>query len=570
MKLRKLFAWLMTLVMLLGMVPAAHAELAGCNHDWDSGKWLRGEPTNCLDWKPKTYTCTICGATATNEECGPCVPGSKTWIRPQGSNCQEYGVWEITCKYCGEWLEGMEEPGPHKWVTRTLEEPSCTISGWKSTECTYCGSEQGGPEEIPALGHDWSDWEWDFYPTCAMSGWQHRTCKRCRDREEKEIPPTDDHKWVETIEGASCEYPGWKESFCSVCGDEKGDGQEIPALGHDWGEWRWAHGSAPSCTEGAWQVRECQRCGRMEDRYVQGNDHQWSGWSTVSAGTCAAPAKEQRSCSVCGATETRDGAYGSHKWGEWKVTKQGNCVTNGEEQRTCSICGKTETRATGGGGHQFGDWFRSGIPTCIKEGLMRRNCSICGYYETEPIPMVDHTFGEWHTVILPAVGVEGLEERECSVCGLTEERKIPALEPETGKLEGGNNNFVNGEITNGKMELTLVLESTPANGKYFVLGEEVTFTETWVNNSDQKLYPFSVSIFTCAAPAYGSEVDQICSWFAEDYGGPVAPGATNSHTLTVTVTEADVARGAIYAMAELLSTVQDGPDLENVTTPWRR
>ena len=40
MKLRKLFAWLMTLVMLLGMVPAAHAELAGCNHDWDSGKWL--------------------------------------------------------------------------------------------------------------------------------------------------------------------------------------------------------------------------------------------------------------------------------------------------------------------------------------------------------------------------------------------------------------------------------------------------------------------------------------------------------------------------------------------------
>ena len=93
MTLRKLFAWLMTLVMLLGMVPAAHAELAGCNHDWDSGKWLRGEPQNCLDWKPKTYTCTICGAPATNEECGRCVAGPKTWVRPQGSNCEEYGVW---------------------------------------------------------------------------------------------------------------------------------------------------------------------------------------------------------------------------------------------------------------------------------------------------------------------------------------------------------------------------------------------------------------------------------------------------------------------------------------------
>ena len=108
MKLRKLFALLMTAVMLLGMMPMAHAELTGCNHDWDGGKWINGAPANCQEWKPKTYTCTICGETWTGEECGPCQPGSKTWVIPQASNCQEYGVWEITCKHCGEWLDGTQ------------------------------------------------------------------------------------------------------------------------------------------------------------------------------------------------------------------------------------------------------------------------------------------------------------------------------------------------------------------------------------------------------------------------------------------------------------------------------
>ena len=71
MNLRKLFALLMTAVMLLGMIPVGHAELINCNHDWDSGKWLSGEPKNCTDWKQKTYTCTICGATRVWDEVGP-------------------------------------------------------------------------------------------------------------------------------------------------------------------------------------------------------------------------------------------------------------------------------------------------------------------------------------------------------------------------------------------------------------------------------------------------------------------------------------------------------------------
>ncbi len=396
MKLRKLFALLMAAVMLLGMRPMANAELTGCNHDWDSGKWLRGEPSNCQDWKPKTYTCTICGATATNEECGPCVPGAKTWVRPQGSNCQEHGVWEITCKYCGEWLEGMEEPGPHKWSETIVEQPWCDVGGMKAM-------------------------------------------------------------------------------ICSVCGEWQGNGTPLAPLGHDWGSWSWAHGSAPSCTEGAWQVRECKRCGQMEDRYVQGS---------------------------------------SHKFGEWITTVE---------------------------------------PTCTERGRHHHICSVCAYSEWEPIPTVDHIWGDWHVIEEPQVGIPGTERRACTFgCGLHEDREIPPLE-ETLSAEG--------------LELTLELTSTPANGEYFVVGEEVVFTENWVNNTGKELYPFYVSIWTYPTPEYSGVPDIMCSWDAEETG-PVTPGQSGAHQLVTTVTEADVARGAIYAMAIIISTENNSADLADVTTPF--
>ena len=396
MKLRKLFAWLMTLVMLLGMVPTAQAEVVDCDHNW-AWRWPNGQPVNCQDWKWSEKYCTKCGVGDGGfEQCGPCVPGNKTWVVPQASNCQEHGVWEITCKYCGEWLEGMEEPGPHKWSETIVEEPWCDVGGMKAM-------------------------------------------------------------------------------ICSVCGEWQNNGTPLAPLGHDWGSWRWAHGSAPSCTEGAWQVRECKRCGRMEDRYVQGSDH------------------------------------------------------------------------------KFGEWITTVEPTCTERGRHHHKCTVCGYSEWEPIPTVDHVWGEWHVIEEPQVGIPGTERRACTFgCGTHEDREIPPLE-ETLSAEG--------------LELTLVLTSTPANGEYFVVGEEVVFTENWVNNTGKELYPFYVSIWTYPTPEYAGVPDIMCSWDAEETG-PVTPGQSGTHQLVTTVTEADVARGAIYAMAIIISAENNGAYLADVTTPF--
>jgi len=443
MNLRRLFALLMTAIMLLGMVPVGHAEggnmmpggefTVSCNHNW-AWRWPNGQPANCQDWKWSESYCTLCGMVDGGfEQCGPCQPGSWHWDGNPPANCNEWGIQNQSCSVCGEVFNEREVRGDHQWGGYT------------------------------------------------------------------------------TVEPAGCETPGEEVSNCSVCG-ERGSSREIPAKGHDWGDWKWE--VEATCNKEGLRVRYCNRCNMRDEDYVQG---------------------------------------GEHKWGEWQTDKSATCTEGGSEKRTCSVCGQTQTRNTDPLGHSFGSWKDDTPPTCKERGLQYKKCSRCGDTEWRYKAKLDHVFGEWYVVTEPHVGVPGLEQRDCTYgCGTNEQREIPALEAESA----------------AGLELTLSLSSTPANGTHFVVGEEVIFTETWSNGTGKTLYPFSVSIFTCAAPAFGSEIDQICSWFAEDGGGPVAPGASGSHTLTVTVTEADVDRGAIYAMAEILSTVHNGPDLENVTTPF--
>ncbi|MBP3452976.1 MAG: hypothetical protein J6M20_04595 [Clostridia bacterium] len=331
-------------------------------------------------------------------------------------------------------------------------------------------------------------------------------------------------------------------------------GEFTVSCNHNWA-WRFPNGEPKHCQEERLMEMYCTLCGQVASSYPVTGDHtpgSWH-WDGNPPANCNEWGIQNQSCSVCGEVFNEREVRGDHQWGGWSTVSAGNCQTPAKEQRSCSVCGATESRNGDKGDHQFSSWRHYSDPTCIEKGWDYKQCHICGVEDWKSIDPVDHVFGEWYVVAEPQVGVPGLEQRDCTYgCGTNEQREIPALEAES---------------TAG-LDLTLVLSSTPANGTHFVVGEEVIFTETWSNGTDKTLYPFSVSIWTCDVPSYGSMVDQICSWFAEDGGGPVAPGASGSHTLTVTVTEADVARGAIYAVAELLSTVQDGPDLENVTTPF--
>ena len=288
-------------------------------------------------------------------------------------------------------------------------------------------------------------------------------------------------------------------------------------------------------------------------------DHEWGPkqYSDETA-TCVSPRSWWQICTKC--DDGRDGEeYGPHQWGPWVTTVEATCTSGGKQVRGCSLCEAEESRSTEKQGHDYGSWFRRGIPTCTEPGLKCRICERCGNGQFEDIPPTGHNMGEWYVVAEAQVGLPGLEQRDCTNgCGTFEQRDIPALEQDFGDAP----------VALSGLSLTLKLTSTPANGQYFVVGEEVVFTEHWANNSSETLYPFYVSIWPYEQPTTSSaDLPYSCSWDAEETG-PVAPGASGSHSLVTTVTEEDVARGGIYAMAFISASVHNGPEVEEVSTPF--
>lgn len=481
MKLRKLFALLMTAVMLLGMVPASHAELTDCYHDWDSGQWLSGAPANCQVSKPKTYTCTICQATRTWDEYGP---------------------------------------------------------------CNYI-------------------WSWDSH-----------------------VP--------------SCEESGVQNGVCSVCGEVT----ERDARGpHSWGAWE---GNEGTCLEPGREERTCYYCGATEYRNGSIGAHDWGNWEKTKPGTCVEAGKEERTCNLCGKKETRATAMSEHQWGNWVATKPGTCVQVGEEERTCSVCGKTETRTTGGGGHKYGEYEIVKGPKCTEPGRKEHYCEYCGRMEWGSIPETGHDMGSWYVFEAPQVGLPGIERRDClNECGYFETREIPALEQDfdnvvinpgdvnvapggpnitgpdssenTGNPDDGfntpndNNHYEvitpGGSGEQAALSLTLSLSSTPANGTHFVVGETVVFTAVWANTTPYTLKDQIVSIGGTVAPVLGSELLYL-STLSPEPDVEIAPGASGSHSLTVVVSEADVANGAIHATADFSANTKEGVELGQVIAPF--
>ena len=268
------------------------------------------------------------------------------------------------------------------------------------------------PDE--GLSHSWGPTEWPR-GTCSVG---LRWCTRCGAGED--VNPQ--HKWQNVVqESPDCFEPGWEESMCSECGDEKGDGHEIPALGHNWYT---RVNEQPTCTEEGWQEIICSRCGSE-----QGNP--------------------QRIPPL------------GHNWSGWKVTQKPSCKEEGKEVSSCSRCGISESRNIPALGHDWTAWYTENEPTCTERGTTRMDCERCGTYSFNYLEPTGHAFGDWHVTVEPKPGIPGEEQRECSKCGLIETRELTALE---------------GEMDISGPTLTLSLSSTPANGSHFVVGEEVTFT----------------------------------------------------------------------------------------------
>ena len=135
-------------------------------------------------------------------------------------------------------------------------DPTCEQAGSQKVKCKVCGKEVVQP--IPALGHDWIDDETGLVP-------------------------------------ATCEQAGSKNQHCSRC-DAKQEAVEIPALGHDYGEWTQVEGKQPTCEKAGEEQRVCSRCQHVDTREVEALGHKFElvgeatdpepGKATVRLYTC--------------------------------------------------------------------------------------------------------------------------------------------------------------------------------------------------------------------------------------------------------------------------------------------
>lgn len=93
---------------------------------------------------------------------------------------------------------------------------------------------------VLGVRHNWSDTPIDEKkPTCTEMGWRTFKCQDCDEIKKEELQALG-HDEVQVSEiPATCTEPGRSSGTeCSVCGQVLSGEEELPALGHDYGEWK--------------------------------------------------------------------------------------------------------------------------------------------------------------------------------------------------------------------------------------------------------------------------------------------------------------------------------------------
>ena len=349
------------------------------------------EPT-CGETGLKNVTCSRCDYKEENVEI-PATGEHKfgEWIVTKEPSCGNAGEETRTCDVCGHTETRPIDPvAEHKWNEGIVtKEATCTAEGIKTFTCTVCGDTK--TEVIPALGHDWSDWEVKD-STCGQEGEKTRHCQRtgCTATETEKIPPSENHNWNDgtVTKDATCTEQGEVTYTCNDCGHTKVE--KTPALGHDLKE---VILKQPTCSESGLKAMVCQR---------PGCDH-----------------KEN---------EVSIPATGEHHWDEGVVTKQPTCITKGEKTYTCEHCGEKRYEEIGLIDHLWEKIFEKQPDKVVTE--YHAICGGCGADfgpgEAGANAALDHTMKDFNDgcvnysskpvqVTIPGETIE--VGRKCKMCG---------------------------------------------------------------------------------------------------------------------------------------------------------
>ena len=301
------------------------------NHSWNDGK-ITKDPT-CKEMGVKTFTCTDCSATKTED-----VPKTTT---------HKYGNWtkiddnqhKHICEVCSK-----EETASHTWNSGVItKKPTCKEEGVKAFTCTGCSATK--TEDLEKLTAHTYDHDCDT--DCNVCGVTRETT----------------HKYKTTWSKDKNEH--WHE--CSVCKDK----QDIAA-----------HTPGAAATE--YKAQTCTTCGYVI-KAALGHKHKYATtWTTDEKGhwyTCSGCEEKgsyaehdfendcDTDCSVCGYTREIEHAF-DEKW----TTDETN------HWHVCASCGLKQDEAA----HE---------PGAEATATTAQTCTIC-QYEIAPALGVPETTEE--------------------------------------------------------------------------------------------------------------------------------------------------------------------------------
>lgn len=191
------------------------------DHNWDVGKVTKN--ATCTTNGTKTFTCTVCESTKT-EEIPTTGHENKVTKFTKEASCKADGYsGDIYCQDCGKLLgEGrLISKTDHTWNTgEVTKSATCTDEGIKTLTCTSCGTTK--TETVSATGHGATE--------------------------------------VRNKKNAICVTEGYTgDTYCTICNQKISSGVVVAKTDHSWDEGKVT--KQPTTTETGIRTYTCRNCG---------------------------------------------------------------------------------------------------------------------------------------------------------------------------------------------------------------------------------------------------------------------------------------------------------------------